>query len=348
MRAKKIEQIIDQALSRAQLDPKQTIPQDTLLLQTQIAAKQQIIDAQIATQANSKKNYWNQWINLNNWANYFANRFKYDTTEPKHNITINQVLRNGFIFGQCGVWNNNGTPTLINIQEIDYATNKAKFTIFSPNPDPAKKPVLSPKNPKGQITKPADQVINYQFDSTGLTAFIKLEPVLRLEEFIQKALAIELSTLPTRLIHESQNSNTNLDLIRQIIELETPVVSRVAGGTDEFTGLSFTTNTQGLTHLIEVSKNWYYDILGRSTNTDFKKAHTLEQEAINSQANIQALEWDRYLYFKDFIIQYATLFNLPNTLIENYNGAISHYLDPLMLEPTNIMEEQNKEEKQWD
>ena len=82
-------------------------PLNTFNLENQIMAKEAAIDSQVGTTDSGEDIYYNTWLQVNQWADYFCGAFKYEASEFKHNIAINRALRAGFIYGAVGVWNNN-------------------------------------------------------------------------------------------------------------------------------------------------------------------------------------------------------------------------------------------------
>lgn len=334
MKQKKASKLVEKAIN--DLTPKQLFD-----LKNRIEAKEMVINSQVLFKAQEDLTIgnvvWNKWININNWANYFANRWKYETKEMKHNMAINYALRAGFIYGDSGIWNNNGTPTNIIVSYCDL--NYCYFTLSPTEQERLEQLRYETKEKKqGLIKKPKSEIINYQFDSLGYGAFIVLDPVIKLEEYIQKAIFNEAMTLPTRIIRDINDANTDNRTAKQFLELKSPVINRYKGGNETYEGLTLSSSTDGLLNLIEASKNWYYDILGRRTNSDFKLSHTLEQEAKNSEFNVNAIEWDRYLFFKKFIQEYAKLFNI-KIKIETLNGNFIDCFKEMELnneiEPTN-------------
>ena len=311
-------------------------PEQTLKLFTKIQTADAMINSQVGKGSDiitTGRITWEKWININNWANYFANRWKYDTPEMRHMIAINWALRTGYIFGDSGVWNNNGTPEIINITKYDL--NYAYFTL-SPKDNKSLKDMANLYDPnskptKGLIKRPKNEVVAYQFDSLGYGAIMILEPVLKFEKYIQKSLFNEAVSLPTRLLRVTTNPDVSNEALKQFIELNSPVITKYAGTGETYEGIRIDTNTDQLLNLMEGGKNWYYDILGRRTNSDFKLSHTLEQEAQNSAANVDAIEWDRWLFFKNFIQNYAKLFNI-KIKIENFNGVLVDCFSPLEIE----------------
>lgn len=335
---KKLKEDFNTQLNDALAKQKQELftPENVLKMQYEIAAKEAIIDSQVGAAVDLiDPNHisWNQWINLNNWANYFANRWRFEAVQMHHTIAINLALRNGYIFGECGVWNNNGTPELVTIHRIGATT--IEFTLLPRETKELEKMAAAGERwkgrAKGTLKAPKNQIIVYQFDSFGYGAIITLRPMLLMEDYIQRALFNEMRTIPARMIHDKLNNNSSNEVVRDFLELKKPIITRYRGGEESFEAIALNTNTANILELIEASKNWYYDILGRRTNSDFKLSHTLESEAKNSEANVIALEWDRYLFFKKFIQDYAKLFNLKDIKIENLNGQFTSCWDSINL-----------------
>ena len=337
MKQKKASKLVEKAIN--DLTPKQLFD-----LKNRIEAKEMVINSQVLFNNDQDltigRVVWEKWININNWANYFANRWKYETKDMKHNMAINYALRAGYIYGDSGIWNNNGTPTNIIVSHCDL--NFCYFTLSPTEQERLEQLRYETKKKKqGLIKKPKNEIINYQFDSLGYGAFITLDPVLKLEEYIQKAIFNEAMTLPTRIIRDINDANTDNRTAKQFLELKSPVINRYKGGNETYEGLTLSSSTDGLLNLIEASKNWYYDILGRRTNSDFKLSHTLEQEAKNSEFNVNAIEWDRYLFFKKFIQEYAKLFKI-KIKIENLNGDFGDCFNDLELELKNEVKPNNE------
>lgn len=332
---KKITNLITEALDNF-------TPQQTLKLANKIEAADAMINSQVGPAlpyVTQGRIVWEKWININNWANYFANRWKYHIKEMRHMLAFNAALRSGYIFGDSGIWNNNGTPEVITISHYD--ANYAYFTLSPSDFKSQRERILNyhpDEKPKtGLLKRPKEQVIHYQFDSLGYGAIMILDPILKLEQYIQKGLFNEALSLPTRLIRTTQNKATSTQTVKDFIELLSPIINRVGDSAERYDGIRIDTNTETFLNLIEASKNWYYDILGRRTNSDFKLSHTLEQEAQNSAANVDAIEWDRWIYFKKFAQDYARLFGV-SVLIENFNGRLGDCFSELEIEEHNEQE----------
>ena len=108
------------------------------------------------------------------------------------------------------------------------------------------------------------------------------------------------------------------------------MIHRMDGGTDRFTALALATNTEPLLQTIEYTKNYYYDLVGRRTNSDFKRAHSLDSEISAAEKNCQAIETSRYLFLKKFLREYSMLFDIEINL-ENLNGELTSVFDKMEL-----------------
>lgn len=278
-------------------------PLDTFNLQNEIVAKEAAIDSQVGRTSILDQIQWNRWIHINLWANYFANRFKYEVkslyNKRIHNRIINRALRNGFIYGKIGVYNNNGTPEVV--QYINEENGKYVVSIIEDDS-------AEHNNNKNRIVVDKDKVIFYQFDSLGYSAFLTLAPVLKLEQLTQKVLYNETLTNATRILRDTEKGSEYSSSAQQFVNFKSPIIHRIEGGSDRYTGLTLDTNTQPLIEVMEYAKNWYYEILGRRTNADYKKTHSLDSEIEAGQFNVEVLERDRYMFFKDFIEDYQKLF----------------------------------------
>lgn len=325
------------------------LPKETMELMNKIAAKEEIINSQILKfvepdLANSNERVvWPRWININNWANYFANRFKYDTKNTKYNLIINNVLRYGFIYGDCGVWNNNGTPTIAYFVK-DLSPTKCLITIHpTSNQEEALKLVRESRAKSNNATIQIDKkdFVNYQFEPLGYSAFLTLKPVLETEEMIQKLLINEVTTAPTKTFFKVAQPDGSKRLMSAYLSNSTPILVQLMDSPDKIAQLQSASGSQEVLNLIEATKNWYYDILGRRTNSDFKLSHTLEQEAQNSAANVNAIEWGRYLLFRDFMENFAKIFKCKNLVIENFNGTMSSLSEDINWEENQEREQEN-------
>ena len=278
---------------------------------------------------------WPLWINLQNWANYFAGRWAFEVKDNlEWTIILNRVVRESFLFGNCGVWNWNGEPRAVIVGAGDPKDfTKAKISLLATHDLNKMTNANIQRVPEWfKETVPKTELINYVWDSNGYGSLIWLKPILTFETLIQKALINEATVLPTRLIKTTDNINTNNEATINLISLNTPILTRINGGLETFEGLTIPTNTDQLLNLIEAAKNWYYDILGRRTNSDFKLSHTLEAEANNSEANVQAIEWDRFLLLRAFLQKFSTMFKV-EILMENWNGHIESVFAPILNEP---------------
>ena len=301
-------------------------PLNTFNLKNQIMAKEAAIDSQVGTTDSGEDIYYNTWLQVNQWADYFCGAFKYEASEFKHNIAINRALRAGFIYGAVGVWNNNGTPELVQVRDRRAAGETYEIIIVYDDSEryyPAKDPEMFKKVPK-------KDVVIYQFDSLGYSAFLTLQPVLKFERLAQKALYNETLVLPTRILHDVDAGNPSTKAAKQFVHFNSSMIHRMDGGTDRFTALALATNTEPLLQTIEYTKNYYYDLVGRRTNSDFKRAHSLDSEISAAEKNCQAIETSRYLFLKKFLREYSMLFDIEINL-ENLNGELTNVFDKMEL-----------------
>lgn len=307
-----------------QIEQQGFVPLNTFNLENQIMAKEAAIDSQVGNTNTGDDIYYNTWLQVNQWADYFCGTFKYEANEFKHNIAINRALRAGFIYGSVGVWNNNGTPELVQVRDRRSPTEYYEIIIIYDDSEryyPAKNPEMFKKVPKKDI-------VIYQFDSLGYSAFLTLQPVLKFERLTQKALYNETLVLPTRILHDVDAGNPSTKAAKQFVQFNSSMIHRMDGGTDRFTGLALATNTEPLLQTIEYTKNYYYDLLGRRTNSDFKRAHSLDSEISAAEKNCQAIETSRYLFLKKFLREYSMLFDVAINL-ENLNGEMMSVFDSM-------------------
>lgn len=297
------------------------IPINTINLENKMYAVEAAIDSQVAASNILNEIVWNQWIIINNWANYFANVFKYEAEDFKHNVFLNRAIRYGFIYGRAYVWNNNGTPEIVgvvnwddkDVVEISIITEDMDYSLME------KTQYFYNSNKGKRLTVPKSQIIVYRFNSLGWSSFIVLQPIIKLEQQIMKALYNEAIMLPTRLLHDTEAGQTDTRATKQLLEFNSPVLHKTHDGTDKFYGLTINTNNQDLLNTIEYAKNYYYDILGRRTNSDFKRAHSLDAELEASESNFEILERDRYMFLKRFLREYSKMFRT-SILLENSIG----------------------------
>lgn len=307
-----------------QIEQQGFVPLNTFNLENQIMAKEAAIDSQVGNTNTGDDIYYNTWLQVNQWADYFCGTFKYEASEFKHNIAINRALRAGFIYGSVGVWNNNGTPELVQVRDRRSPNEYYEIIIIYDDSEryyPAKNPEMFKKVPKKDI-------VIYQFDSLGYSAFLTLQPVLKFERLTQKALYNETLVLPTRILHDVDAGNPSTKAAKQFVQFNSSMIHRMDGGTDRFTGLALDTNTEPLLQTIEYTKNYYYDLLGRRTNSDFKRAHSLDSEISAAEKNCQAIETSRYLFLKKFLREYSMLFDVAINL-ENLNGEMMSVFDSM-------------------
>lgn len=302
------------------------VPMNTFNLENQIMAREAAIDSQVGTTSNGEDIYYNKWLQINQWADYFCGVFKYEANEFKHNLAINRALRGGFIYGYIGVWNNNGTPELVQVRDKNAMGEHFEIIIIY---DDSKR-YYEPKESSIFKKVPRKDVVIYQYDSLGYSAFLTLEPVLKFERLAQKALYNETLVLPTRILHDVDAGNPSTKAAKQFVQFNSSIIHRMDGGSDRFSGLAIGTNSESLLQTIEYTKNYYYDLLGRRTNSDFKRAHSLDAEISAAEKNCLAIETSRYLYLKKFLRDYANLFNI-DILLENLNGEMNNVFDAMEL-----------------
>lgn len=276
------------------------VPTNTIAIVNQIEAVNEAINSQIAKSSVLKDITWNSWIIINHWADYFANSFKYEADRFELNIFINRVIRYAFIYGGAYIWNNNGTPELVSIVS---EVNKKEYgiAIISPDFDVIKQNENSLKNLSVSKKVPKEQIFYYQFNSLGWSSFVVLRPLIKWNKQVMKALYNETIMLPTRLIHDTEAGQKDSSASSQLLKFESPVMHRAKDGTDVFKSLALNTNTESLLNVIEYTKNYYYEILGRRANTEYKKTHSLNAELEAAEDTFTILERDRYLYLKNFL-----------------------------------------------
>lgn len=321
-RAKPVEKLKD-------IQQKGFVPMNTFNLENQIMAKEAIIDSQVGQTDSGEDIYYNKWLQVNQWADYFCGTFTYEASEFKHNLAINRALRAGFIYGYVGIWNNNGTPELVQIRNKKESRDYYEIIIIYDDGER-----YYPKEGLQFKTVPKEEVAIYQFDSLGYSAFLTLQPILKFEKLSQKALYNEVLVLPTRILHDVDAGNPSTKASKQFVQFNSPIIHKMDGGTDRFQGLALGTNTEPLLQTIEYTKNYYYDLVGRRTNSDFKRAHSLDSEISAAEKNCRAIETSRYLYLKKFLRDYSILFDI-DIRLENLNGEMNSVFDKIELEVSN-------------
>lgn len=315
------------------IEDQQFIPLDTFNLQNEIAAQESIIDSQVSDISILNNIQWNRWIHINLWCDYYANRFKYEASDYKHNFIINRALRSGFIYGKCGVWNHNGTPEIVQVLKED--RNSYRVTIIK---DDSKE--FNPLEATEFLNVKKEEIIFYQFNSLGYSAFLTLAPVLKLEQLVQKVLYNETLTNATRIIRDVDAASSK-KTAQQFIKFLSPIINRFNNGKDRYEGLTLNTNTEKVLDVIEYAKNWYYEVYGRRTNADYKKTHSLNSEIEAGQMNAEVLERDRHMMLKKFLREYSKLFKI-KIFLENPNGEFTNVNDSLKIEIKHMEEEWNE------
>lgn len=300
------------------LNASEMLPQSTIQLKTEIEGREALIDSQIIKLQKLQNVQWSDWIIINNWANYYANVFKYECERKNFNKFLNRAIRSAFIYGSIGVWNNNGTPELVGYQKL----NSDFYNIFVIEEDDVDNYWKNKKIPLKNIKKvKSDEIIFYKFNSLGWTAFAYLKPVIKMEKMVQKALYNQIMVLPTRIINDKTIHDNNFKAAQSFVDFNSPIITRIEGGVDTFQGLNLTTSTTDLLNTVEYAKNWYYEVLGRRTNSEFKKTHSLDSELETAEKQFTILERDRYLHLKEFLKDFSDLFD-ETVYLENEIGEL--------------------------
>lgn len=287
------------------LNASEMLPQPTIQLKTEIEGREALIDSQVMKLQKLQGVQWSDWIIINNWANYYANVFKYDCERKNFNKFLNRAIRNAFIYGSIGVWNNNGTPEIVGYQKL----NDDFYNIFVIGEDDVDTYWKSKKTPQKNIKKVKyDEIIFYKFSSLGWNAFTYLKPVIKMEKMAQKGLYNQIMVLPTRIINDKATHDNNFKAAQTFVDFNSPIITRIEGGTDTFQGLSLPSSTTDFLNTLEYAKNWYYEVLGRRTNSEFKKTHSLDSELETAERQFTILERDRYLHLKEFLKDFSDLF----------------------------------------
>lgn len=293
-------------------------PVNTINIEQRIEATNAAIDSQISRSSILSSVVWTDWVIINQWADYFANVFAYESDRLEMDIFINRVIRQGFIFGYCYVWNNNGTPEIVSVVK----KNKDTCDIYIINSDEdylEKGGSYYDSKKANKFNVPIDQLIRYQFNSLGWSSFVVLKPIIKLNKLVMKSLYNDTLMNTSRLIHQVEFDMTDVKTSQQFVNFESPVIHKSGDGTDTFRALQLATNTQSLIDVIEYAKNYYYEILGRRTNSDFKRTHSLDSEIDAAQQTFEILERDRYRWLKHFLRQFSKMFNL-EIMLENSIG----------------------------
>lgn len=315
------------------------IPEQTFQLATQINARLQHIMSMTGNVLRSV--HWDYWRHINFHVNYFANRFPFDVkgAENKHwNIIINQVFRYGFLFGTSGIWK---TPTgkieIISVQK--YEGEKAEIVIL--NRDYKRTSLDGMKS----IKVPAADVVEYRFDYLSLPAITMLNPLLKFESNITKGyFAGSIINNPRIGLKHNNNVNSE-DNIRNFVNLDNIAMIIPEGGSDQLLTYNLSTDIQGYNELAQQGLKWYYDMIGRRTNTSFKKEHVGEYEELNAASNVSAVEFERYIYVKVFLSKLSSLFGL-TIYLENLNGVMEDCTaDIVTLKEDQVEHKENSNEK---
>lgn len=299
-------------------------PQNIFQLEQEMYGKEASIDSQVGATDQGQDIYYNQWLQVNQWADYFCGVFKYEVKDFKHNLLINRALRAGFIYGTIGVWNNNGTPELCSINKNNKDKDWVEIIVITDD----SKEFHAYQKTYQKVKR--SEVIEYRFDSLGYSAFLTLGPVFKWERLAQKALYNETLVLPTRILHDVDAGNPSTKAAKQFVQFNSSIIHRIEGGSDRFAALALGGASDALLQTIEYTKNYYYDLLGRRTNSDFKRAHSLDAEISAAEKNCLAIETARYLYLKKFLRDYSTLFDI-DILLENLNGEMCNVFDTIDL-----------------
>lgn len=311
------------------------IPEPTFQLATQIEAR--LAHIMSTTGAVLRGVDWNQWRHINFHVNYFANRFPFDVkgAENKHwNITINQVLRYGFLFGSSGIWKSpTGKIEVISVQ--NYEGNKAEIVIL--NKDYKRVTLDGSKS----IKVPVEDVVEYRFDYLALPAIVTLNPVLKFESNITKGYLSSTIINSPRIGLKHNNNVNSEENIRNFVNLDNVAMIIPEGGSDQILAYNLATDIQGFNELAQQGQKWYYDMIGRRTNTSFKKEHVGEYEELNASSNVAAQEFERYLYVKNFLSKLSKLFNL-TIYLENLNGKMEDCNNDIVTEIEDQVEHKEK------
>lgn len=325
----------------------QFTPNSTIQMEAKLEAKKAAIDSQVAAlNVYGKSIYYHEWIILNQWADYMANIFKYESKDFKHTFFINRVIRYAFLFGYCWVWNDNGTPRLCTVQfeGNQWYAYEIPDTIDTEEKGEGFYTIHTVKYKKFKTPVKLENLIKYQYSSLGYSAYITLRPIVKMEQIVSRALYNEVLMLPTRVINSSDSPNANSSAARQLLDFNSSILFKFADGTDRFEPLELANASTEMIATIEYAKNYYYDILGRRSNTEYKRAHALEAELEAGQRNIEILERDRWLHLKNFLVKYSKLFNTQlylQTSAGDYEDV--NKLDILIREEHNETDRDNRD-----
>ena len=319
MNGSKVNTKLQQALQKG------FVPEGVLHLQTQIDARIQTIMATTGAPLNAVM--WDNWRHINFHINYFANRFPFCVKSKDRNdwnIIINTAVRYGILYGSSGLYKDyNNEPQIINVSKYD--KDKAEIAIL---PKDYKQIDLKYKS---MIKVPRKQVAEYRFETIALPIITMINPLLKFESNITKGYISSTIVNAPRVGLKHTNASNSAENIRNFAELNNFAMVIPEGGTDQILSYNLSTDIKGFNELAQQGLKWYYDMIGRRTNTSFKKEHIGEYEEMNSSANVAAVEFERYLYIKKFLMEVSDLFGI-EIYLENLNGVMENCKNDIVTE----------------
>lgn len=299
-------------------------PKSIYRLKTQIEAQDEVIKSlnEFRTPRNTDEEHiyqrdnWNtfQWLII--YGNYFANRFKFETYDHAKNIFISKAIRQAFMFGSIGVWNNCGLPTLCYIYENDI--KKDYYTICIDivwdsfeidNPNQSK--VLKVKK---------EDVIIYSFDNFGLPAIYMLKPLIEWEKRQDNNFSNEQIALPTRILQQSETSIARY-LANKFCANKSPIIFQGRNHNNKFEPLALDTNIMEIIEHDKYERARFYQLLGIRTNLERKNERNVSDEVEQNDVYFQILENERHLHLKQFLTQFSNQFKL-EVWLENPSGEM--------------------------
>lgn len=283
---------------------------------------------------------------LNLHANYFCNTIKYKCEDPKMLSKIQKLIRCAYFYGKACIYAK--SPTEIGVfhivkMETDSYDNITYLEIG--DADLALDSKLSDPEIKNTITIPDDEIEHvhiFNWGTKALSAWITTYPFVKSQHMMLQMLNIQSFSYNKKFVYKVGNKLSTLEEMSMFFD---PLNIFAVVLSDEEIGNSFHTFTEEgrvtgsardfVAFFKEYSDIWY-QLLGKSSNVDFKKERNVSTEVEASQGSIETIQREWLVQFDIFVKGF------------NEDEYLKKYKIEFNLEVKDESEENSNDEEQED
>lgn len=277
---------------------------------------------------------------LNLHANYFCNTIKYKCEDPDMLSKIQKLIRCSYLYGKAALYvNEKGEVGVFYIVKYDTDSFGKVLNIQLCDSDAALESRLpEPEFETGLLNIPEEEfehVHVFNWGTKALSAWVTTYPFVKSQHMMLKMLNIQSFSYNKKFIYKVGNQATTLDEMKMFFD---PLNMFAVVFSDEEIGNTFNTfNEEGkvtgsardfVAFFREYCDIWY-QILGKSSNVDFKKERNVTSEIDASQSSIETIQREWLIQFDIFVKKF------------NKDPLLSSYNIEFNLEAENESQENN-------